>query len=307
MVGYSIVVPVYNEQGNAKALAEEIHAVMRKLKDSYEIIFIDDGSKDKTAEELQAVKGVTVIRFRRNFGQSAALMAGIDHAKGDIIITMDGDRQNDPRDIRSLLAKLDEGYDVVSGWRYNRRDRFGKRLFSRFANWLRHFVIHDHLHDAGCSLKAYRKECFEDFELYGELHRYIAELLQLQGFRVGEVKVNHRSRKAGKTKYGTKRLIKGFLDLFLVWFWQKYAGRPLHLFGGFGVLLGVIGIIFGGWAIVLKVLYATDLSDTLLPTVAVFFVLAGIQLFVAGIMTDLLIRNNNRGRKRYAVKEVIRT
>lgn len=304
---YSVVVPVYNERDSVVLLAKEIKSTMSRLDGTYEVIFVDDGSKDGTTNVLSSIKKIKIIRLRKNSGQSTALACGIDNAKGNIIITMDGDGQNDPKDIPKLLSRLNDGYDAVSGWRYNRKDPFGKRLFSRMANWLRHVVINDHLHDAGCSLKVYKKECFDDFELYGELHRYIAEIIGLKGFRVGEVKVNHRSRKAGKTKYGMKRVVKGMLDLFIVWFWQKYAGRPLHLFGGLGVVLGLFGMVLGLYAAYLKIFRLIDLSDTFLPVVAIFLVLAGLQLFVAGIMSDLLIRNYNKGKKRYSIREVVDT
>ena len=303
-MGYSVVIPIYNEAESIGALLKEIQAVKPRPQ---EILVVDDGSQDGTFDALKKIADITIIRFRRNFGQSAAMAAGIAHAKSDVIVTMDGDGQNDPKDIPKLLAKLDEGYDAVSGWRHRRKDPIMKHVMSRIANYLRHFVISDHLHDAGCSLKAYRRECFEDFELYGELHRYIAEMLGLKGFRVGEVKVNHRARKAGKTKYSTKRVVKGFLDLFLIWFWQKYVGRPLHLFGGLGLLAGLLGMILSIYSIYLWIFTSLDLSDTFLPVIAIFLILAGIQLFIAGIMSDLLARNYNKGRHRYSIQEVVDT
>lgn len=302
---YSVVIPVFNEERNIAPLYTELTSVMKKL-GSYEIIFVDDGSSDATFSRIVAVHArdthVRAVQLRRNFGQSAALDAGISAAQGKIIITIDGDLQNDPADIPRLLKKLDEGYDVVSGWRWKRKDSFEKRFFTVFARFFRRFVIADRLHDAGCSLKVYRRECFDDFTLVGEMHRYIAELLHLRGFRIGEVKVNHRARKHGKTKYSLTRVLKGFLDLFLVWFWQKYMGRPLHLFGGAGLLLVFGGIGTGLYMVWQKLVHGINLSAHFLSTVSVFMVLIGVQLFVSGLMTDLLVRNYYRGRKRYTIR-----
>ena len=305
-IEYSVIIPVFNEKGNVLILFDEIKAVMQSLGKRYEVIFVDDHSTDGTFDDLLSLKGVTLMRFRKNFGQSAALDCGIKHAKGKIIITMDGDLQNDPKDITLLLKKLDEGYDAVSGWRHNRKDSFSKKLFSKISRYLRNFVIRDHLHDSGCSLKAYKKECFKDFNLRGEMHRYIAELLAIKGFRIGEIKVNHRERVNGKTKYDFKRVIKGFLDLFLVWFWQKYSSRPLHLFGTVGVMISIIGFIALIFSFYLKIFRHVDLSDTFLPTMGIFMILIGIQMFIAGIMTDLLVRTHNRSRAQYSVADVIK-
>lgn len=307
MIKYSVVVPVFNEEGNVSKLVDEILAVMRPYK-SFEIIFVDDGSKDKTLVELHKKKGITIIELRKNQGQSLALSAGLDHAKGDIIITMDGDLQNDPADIPKLISKIeDEGYDAVSGWRASRKDSLGRHIASRLQNFMRHKFINDKLHDAGCSLKAYRKECFEDLELYGEFHRYIAQMVAIRGFKIGEVKVNHRPRTSGNTKYGyLERAVKGNLDLFAVWFWQKFAGRPLHLFGGAGSLLLVLGVLAGLYTSYLKLVKNVSLSDNFIGVVAVFFVLAGLQLIIGGLLFDLNLRTYNKDKKRYSIRRVVK-
>ena len=231
----SIVVPVYNEEGNVEELHRQIYSVIKKNKYQAEIIFVDDGSKDKTVELMRKLKPLKMVLFRKNFGQTAAMDAGVREATGDIIIMMDGDLQNDPADIPKLLEKMDEGYDVVSGWRKNRQDSFSKKFLSRGADKLRKILIHDGIQDSGCSLKAYKKECFEFIDLYGEMHRFIPAMMKINGFKIGEIVVNHRPRVAGKTKYNYKRVVKGLLDMISVWFWRKFSDRPLHLFGEIGL------------------------------------------------------------------------
>ncbi len=307
---YSVIIATYNEEQNVEPLYREVKTVMDKITDDYEIIFVDDGSNDSTFSRLEKLNArdakVRVLQFRKNFGQSAAWDAGINFASGNILITLDGDLQNDPADIPKLLKKLDEGYDAVSGWRWKRKDGFSKRLFSRFSKHMRRLIIDDKLHDSGCSLKAYKKECFEDFHLYGELHRYIAEMLALNGFRIGEVKVNHRPRTKGRTKYGLKRIYKGLLDLFLIWFWRKYSGRPLHLFGGLGLLTSFIGAICFCYVIFLKIFSDRDLSNNFLSVLSVFLVIVGVQFFVSGIMSDLLIKNHYRDKKIYKIGKILK-
>lgn len=306
----SAVIPVYNEQDNVLELYQEVSSVLDNLPcNSYEVIFVDDGSSDKTFSKLSSIKSrnLKIIKFRKNFGQSAALLAGFDFATGDIIITMDGDMQNDPKDIPRLLNKLEEGYDCVSGWRYNRKDSFLKRFFSRVSNFLRHRLINDLVNDSGCSLKAYKKECLEGIELFGEMHRYIVSLVKIKGFRVGEVKVRHRPRFNGKTKYSTSRLIKGFLDLWNIWFWQKFAARPLHLFGTLGMLGLLLGFICGSYTIYRKLFMKIDLSNTFLGVFSIFLVLAGIQLSVFGILGDAILKSYKRIKKErgYEIEKII--
>lgn len=306
-VRYSVVVPIYNEEGNVEELHRRIKASLEKLGGSYEIIFVDDGSKDATLEKCHSLSPLTLVVFRKNFGQSAAFDAGFKRATGDIVITMDGDLQNDPADIPLLLAKLDEGYDVVSGWRVKRQDSLSKKVFSRGANLLRKVLIRDEIHDSGCSLKAFRKECFEDFDLFGEMHRFIPALLEIKGFRVAEVPVSHHPRVHGVTKYNWKRSVKGFVDMLAVWFWRKYSHRPVHLFGGGGFLLSILGSGILFWMFVDKVFFGASLSERIWPMIGIFLLLAGIQLFIFGLMTDMMVRAYYRSHNsmNYAVKAVI--
>lgn len=301
------MVPVYNERENIAGLAAEVVFVMKGL-GSFELIFADDGSRDGTARLLEEMhrkdKRIKAVFLRKNFGQSAALDAGIGMARGGIIITMDGDGQNDPRDIPRLLSKLAEGYDVVSGWRLRRKDRLEKRIFSGAARMLRSLVLKDRIHDSGCSLKAYRRECFSNFNLYGEMHRYIAELLAVQGFRIGEVKVRHRERRHGTSKYNTKRVLKGFVDLFLIWFLRKYEARPLHLFGGLGIASIAAGGALFAYVMALKLFRSIDLSSHFLSYLSVFMVVVGVQFFVSGIMTDMISRGQER--KFYQVRKFLK-
>lgn len=305
----SIVIPAYNEQDNVQRLHQRIKEVEERETLDFEIIFVNDGSSDQTLKRLKELEDLTIINFRKNFGQTAALDAGIKQAKGEVIITIDADLQNDPQDIPKLLEKLEEGYDLVSGWRYNRKDDPLKNLVSRGANWLRSFLVQDNIHDSGCTLKAFRKECFKNLDLFGEMHRFIPGLLKIQGFKVAEVKVKHYPRKAGETKYDSKRILKGFLDMLAIWFWRKYSSRPLHLFGGLGFLIILISIIAGGYAIYLKIAQGVDLSDTVLTLIAVFGILMGLQLFISGLLADMLIKNyysqQNNGSY-YLIKEVIK-
>ena len=287
----SVVVPLYNEEGNVKNLHAKILSACQNLGREFEIIFIDDGSKDKTVENCQGLSPLKLIEFRRNFGQTAAFDAGIKNAEGDIIITMDGDLQNDPADIGLLLEEMEKGFDIVSGWRFNRKDNFSKKFFSRGANLLRKILIHDKIHDSGCSLKAYRKECFADVDLFGEMHRFIPALLELQGYKVGEVKVSHHPRVSGVTKYNWKRGMKGFVDMVSIWFWGKYSNRPLHLFGGSGIILSLAGFGILTWMAIGKIFFAMSLSQKIWPLMGVFFIMIGIQLFIFGLLADILIKN----------------
>lgn len=301
----SVIVPLYNEEGNVKELHRRIYEAVRAIGRPFEIIFIDDGSRDKTVEETAHLSPLRLIRFRKNFGQTAAFDAGIKAAKGEIIITLDGDLQNDPADIPLLLAKIDEGYDVVSGWRFDRKDSLMKRFFSRGANLLRSILVKDGIHDSGCSLKAYRKECFDEVDLFGEMHRFMPALLALDGFRVAEVKVSHHPRVHGVTKYNWKRAIKGFVDMIAIWFWRKYSYRPIHLFGGAGMLLSAVGSVILVWMLIEKVVFHASLSERLWPLVGIFFVLIGAQLFIYGLLADIVVRNyyHSRGRMNYTIKE----
>ena len=303
----SIVVPVFNEEGNVRELHKEINAVCIREGYKYEIIFIDDGSKDKTPEICKELRPLKYIRLRKNFGQTAAMDAGIKASIYEKIITMDGDRQNDPNDIPRLIEYLESNdYDIVSGWRKKRKDGFFKKFTSRGANLLRGILIKDGIHDSGCSLKIYKKECFDHLSLYGEMHRFIPALLKIKGFTVGEVEVNHRPRTAGKTKYNWKRSVKGFVDMISVWFWNKYAVRPLHLLGGGGLVLMMMGGLTGVYTTYLFI-RGVSLSDSAWPILTAFLGLAGIQMFVSGLIADMLSKNYyelTRDRS-YSIKDII--
>lgn len=302
----SVVVPLYNEEGNVKELHRRIHEAIVKIGRPAEIIFVDDGSKDNTIEEARQCSPLRLIELRKNFGQTAAFDAGIKAATGEIIITLDGDLQNDPADIPLLLEKMNEGYDVVSGWRHKRKDSFMKRFFSRGANLLRSILVKDGIHDSGCSLKAYRRECFLDMDLFGEMHRFIPALLALDGFRVTEVKVSHHPRIHGVTKYNWKRAIKGFVDMLFIWFWRKYSHRAIHLFGGTGLLLGLGGSGILIWMFLDKMLYGASLSERIWPLVATLLILVGVQLFIFGILIDVAVKTyyNSRGRMNYSIRTI---
>ena len=304
----SVVVPVYNEEGNVVELHREIKEVCEKNEYIYEIIFINDGSIDHTDEICRTLKPLKYIRMRQNFGQTAAMDAGIKAAQYDYIVTMDGDRQNDPEDIPKMIDYLEKyDYDVVSGWRKHRKDTFMKRFISKGARFLRGILIHDGIHDSGCSLKVYRRECFKGVNLYGEQHRFIPAILKIKGFTIGEIVVNHRPRTAGVTKYNWKRTIKGFVDMISVWFWNKYASRPLHLLGGTGMGFIFLGFICGIWSIVIFVT-GYKMSDNMIPPLlTVFFLIMGMLMFVFGLMSEILIKTyyGVHVDVPYSVKEVI--
>lgn len=303
----SVVVPLYNEEGNVQELYRRIFEAVQKISRPFEIIFVDDGSKDKTLEEARVCHPLKVIVFRKNFGQTAAFDAGIKAATGEIVITLDGDLQNDPADIPLLLEKIREGYDVVSGWRFKRQDPWSKKIPSRIANLLRKILIQDNIHDSGCSLKAYRRECFKDVDLFGEMHRFIPAILELEGYKVGEVKVSHYPRVHGTTKYNWKRGFKGLVDMISIWFWRKYSHRPLHLFGATGVVLSITGIVILFWMLVEKLFFGASLSERIWPLVGIFFTLVGVQLFVSGLLADIVVRNyyQTRHRMNYSVRETL--
>ena len=304
----SVVIAVFNEQDNLSALIDEINGVCDARGWVREIIVVDDGSTDNSARVAGAMANVTVFRFRRNFGQTAAFDAGCHAAQYEYVVTMDGDGQNDPADIPNLIAHLEAGnLDVVSGWRVNREDTFSKRFVSRGANLLRKLFLNDTIHDSGCSLKVYRRECFDNVRLYGEMHRFIPALLEMQGFSVGELPVNHRPRRSGTSKYNAVRTIKGLADIVLLWFWRSYSVRPIHLLGGIGVLFLLAATIFGGRTVWL---FVTDrkLSSTLEPLLTVFSFIAGLLFVSLGILTDILMKIYYAisAERYYSVREIIR-
>lgn len=308
MKGLSVVVPIYNEEGNVRKLHEEICRVCMREKYAFEVIFVDDGSEDKTPEIARELKPIKYVRMRKNFGQTAAMDAGIKMAKYDYIVTMDGDLQNDPEDIPKMLKYLEtNNLDVVSGWRKNRKDSFMKRFISRGANFLRGILVKDNIHDSGCSLKIYRRECFKGVNLYGEQHRFIPALLRIKGFAVGEVVVNHRPRTSGVTKYNWHRTIKGFVDMISIWFWNKYATRPLHIMGGFGIAFLALGGICGFWSVVLFLLGNYMSRNLMPPMLTVFFVIIGLLMFIFGLMSEIMIKTyyGVHADSPYSIKEVV--
>lgn len=305
----SIVVPVHNEAENVASLHREIVDACKKVTESFEIIFIDDGSSDGTLEQLMSLSPVTIIVLRKNFGQTAGLDAGIKSATGDYIITMDGDGQNDPAEIPRLVQAITyQNKDVISGWRRNRKDTFFKKMTSLAAARMRKFLINDGIADSGCTLKIYKRECFENVDLYGEMHRFIPAVLKIKGFTIGEIEVNHRFRDHGKTHYNWTRGIRGMLDMVSVWFWQKFANRPLHLFGGFGLFL--IGVSLGTGLIAgyQKIFQGVSLSDTAWTTVSLISFLAGIQVGIAGLMADMISKTYYATScdRSYVIKEQIK-
>lgn len=308
------IIPVYNEQDNVKPLYKELKPVLLKLIkkkqiSNFEVIFINDGSRDQTQENLEQLKKtekshLKIIQFRKNFGQTPALKAGFDHAKGDLIVTMDGDRQNDPTDIPALLEKLNEGYDIVSGWRWRRRDKFTKRFFSRRINKLRRSMIGDRLHDYGCSLKIYKKECIKDLELFGELHRYITAYPHIKGYKIGEIKVNHRPRIAGRTKYKLNRGINGILDLFFLKFWASYSNKPLHFFGR----LGIYQWLFAGLIVFYSIIKAFIVKGLFFgPALALasMLVVTGLLFIIFGFLSEMISRMHFEHKDIYSVKKII--
>lgn len=288
----SVVIPVFNEVESIAALHAELLPVLKKMNQPFEIIIVNDGSTDGTLEVLKSLRPVKIISFRKNFGQTAALDAGIKAAQGEIIVTLDGDGQNDPAEIPKLITVLDrEQLDVVSGWRKNRKDSTSKRYASRLAAFVRKLMINDGIHDSGCTLKAYRRECFDHVDLFGEMHRFIPALLKIKGFKIGQVEVNHRERVLGTTKYNWTRGGRGLLDMISVWFWKKYANRPLHFFGFMGIFLVMVSVAALGIAFYGKVVNHIDLSDTAWTMFAMFGFFIGIQMVIFGLMADIMSKN----------------
>jgi dolichol-phosphate mannosyltransferase len=287
----SVVVPVHDEERSVALLQEELAAALEPLHEPWETIFVDDGSTDGTFAALtrlhDAHDGVRVVRLRRNFGKAAALQAGFEQARGDVIVTIDGDLQDDPAEIPRLLAKLEEGFDLVSGWKTKRRDPLRRRLPSRLFNAVTGRVSGLRLHDFNCGLKAYRVEAVRDQRLYGELHRFIPVLAHYRGYRVAELPVNHRPREHGRSRYGVERYVRGFLDLLTVTFMGRYRHRPLHLFGGLGLLLGAVGAAV---LVYLTVLKATGeaIGHRPLLTLGVLLVVVGVQLVSLGLVSELV-------------------
>src|SRR5678815_1896338 len=289
----SIVVPLFNEGGNLPFLLEALDKALTALEKTYEVILVNDGSSDATAQRLDEIgdERVRVLHFRRNFGQTAALMAGFNTARGAVIIAMDGDMQNDPGDIPRLLAKLDEGYDVVSGWRANRQDAKWRRNFpSKVANWLISTFSGVHLHDYGCTLKAYRRTALRDVRLYGEMHRFIPIYAAWNGGRVTEVPVTHHPRLHGKSNYGLERLVKVALDLMVLGFLYRYLQKPMYLFGSVGLLSFFISAAAGVLSVYFKYFGGKSFIETPLPTLVAITFITGCMCFLMGLLAELITR-----------------
>ena len=311
-VEYSIIVPVYNEVQNIEPLYAAIKPVIEKIDRSCEVIFIDDGSKDGTYDALRKIHEndpvCRIIRFRRNFGQTAAMAAGFTHARGDVIITLDGDLQNDPTDIPMLLDKVAEGYDVVSGWRVNRKDKFiTRRVPSICANWLISKITGVNLHDYGCTLKAYRREVAQNVGLYGEMHRFIPAIASWMGVNVAEVPVKHHARQHGRSKYGLSRTMRVVLDLITVKFLLSYATRPLQVFGSIGFISASLGFALGLYLTFCKLLLGYQLSSRPMLFLSILLILVGIQLITMGLLGEMLVRIYHEGQNKpvYAIREIL--
>jgi glycosyltransferase involved in cell wall biosynthesis len=308
----SILIPVFNEEGNLSLLYEKLVTALKRLGRPYEVIFIDDGSSDGTLEILLDLReinpNVKIISFSRNFGQTAALSAGIDFSKGDILIPMDGDLQNDPEDILLLLQKIEEGYDVVSGWRKGRKDPFlSRRLPSMIANKIISLIGGVHLHDYGCTLKAYRRDILKNIRLYGEMHRFIPIYAQWIGARVSEIPVRHFSRGSGASKYGMSRVFKVILDLMVVKFLLSYSQKPIYVFGGMGLLMILGGFCSGVYALYMKLFKGVSFILTPLPLLCVLLFMLGFLSILMGFLAEILTRTyyESQGKPTYQIKETI--
>lgn len=286
----SIVIPVYNEEENVALLHEKIVEAVQPLNEPYEVIFVDDGSTDSTVEKIKTLRPVKIIVLTMDFGQTSALDAGIHEAKGNIIITMDGDLQNDPSDIPALVAKIKEGFDVVSGWRKERLDTAGRRTLSRLANWLTTKMTGLKLHDSACALKAYRREVIASVHLYGEMHVFLPAYLHSRGARVTEIPVKHHDRQFGISKHYFMKAVKDIFDLLTIKFLATMTGRPLLFFGGMGLVSMVLGVITSIIAVYLKIVHLRNFGQTPLPILSVFFILSGIILFMLGFLAELILR-----------------
>jgi glycosyltransferase involved in cell wall biosynthesis len=308
----SVIVPVFNEEESIAPLVKALMSVLARTGRDFEIIFVDDGSTDRSAERLAnavaAHPEIRVIQFRYNAGQTAALMAGIDHASGDTIVTIDADLQNDPEDIPILLSKLDEGADVVSGWRKDRHDAAIRRNFvSRTANILISGISGVKLHDYGCTLKAYRKEVLGGMRLYGEMHRFVPIYASWMGAKVVELPVRHKARRFGRSKYGLNRTFKVMLDLLVVKFFSRYLVKPIYVFGGFGIWSILGGILTISYALFLKFFESTSLIQTPLPVLAAILILIGVISILMGFLAEVMVRTyfESQGIRAYQVRRLI--
>jgi dolichol-phosphate mannosyltransferase len=308
----SIVVPIYNEVDSLPRLLQRLRQVLTHSGSTFEILCVDDGSRDGSdlwlRQEASHSHDLRAILLRRNYGQTAAMAAGFGHARGEVIVTLDGDLQNDPADIPRLIEKLAEGYDLVSGWRQARQDAALTRLLpSRIANGLIGWITGVRIHDYGCSLKAYRAELIADMRLYGELHRFLPALAYIEGARIAEIPVTHHARQFGQSKYGLGRTFRVLMDLITIAFFQTFLTKPMHVFGLWGAAALVLGSGLGGYLVFLKLVLNQSIGDRPLLILAVLLVLAGIQLFCFGLLAELVMRtyHESQGRPIYRVREVI--
>ena len=307
----SVVVPVYNEANNLLALFEDLTDVLLGLRQPWEVLFVDDGSVDESPVVLRELASkddkIKVLTLRRNFGQTAATMAGIDHASGEVVVVMDGDGQTDPAEIPALLDKLAEGYDVVSGWRRERRDSRSRVWLSRAANWIISRISGVRLHDYGCSLKAYRREILRSVRLYGEMHRFIPIYARWQGARVAEIPVNHRPRLTGSSKYGFERVFKVLLDLMVVQFLGRYETKPIYVFGGFGLLCWGISAISTAYAFYRKIFEDVSFILTPLPLFSLMAFMTGTLSILMGFLAELVVRTYYESQQKapYAIKHAL--
>jgi glycosyltransferase involved in cell wall biosynthesis len=304
----SVIVPVYNEVENLVPLVDELEGVLASQKRPYEIVVVDDGSTDGTTPLLRKLaaerRNLKAIFFRRNFGQTAAFDAGFRGASGEIVVTMDGDLQNDPNDVPAMVDKLEEGFDLVAGWRKSRRDGFVlRKIPSRIANWLIRKVTGTRIHDLGCSLRVYRREITEELHLYGEMHRFISVLADNMGARIAEMPVNHRPRRAGSSKYGLRRTVKVVLDLLTVVFLRRYQTKPIYIFGGLGLAMMMLGVGISGFVLWEKLRDGVWVHKNPLFILAVMAFLVGVQLLGTGIIAELIIRTyyESQGKRAYSI------
>jgi glycosyltransferase involved in cell wall biosynthesis len=310
----SVVVPLLNEEHSLEELYTEIARALEARGEEFEVVFVDDGSTDGSMAVLSRLHdeltNVVVIHLRRNFGKAAALQAGFLQARGEVVVTIDADLQDDPAEIPQLLAKLDEGFDLVSGWKTRRNDPVARRLFSKIFNWVTGAVSGVHLHDVNCGLKAYRAEVLRGMRIYGELHRFIPVLAAYRGFRIAEIPVNHRARQHGSSRYGPERYLRGFFDLLSVTFMGRYRHRPLHLFGGIGLLMGAVGFVILVYLTMLKI-WGESIGTRPLLTLGVLLLVVGIQFVSLGLLSELVTSQHEesvdeRERMETMVEEVLR-
>ncbi len=304
----SVVIPLYNEEGSITELNNELRSVLGGMGVPYEIVFVDDGSTDKSFQILREIyrsnKRIKIVRFRRNFGKSAALAMGFKRAQGSIIITMDGDLQDDPTEIPHLVREIKKGFDVISGWKRKRKDPLAKIIPSKLFNTVVRVVTGIRIHDFNCGLKAYRAEAAKNLKVYGELHRFLPVLAHWQGFRVGEKTVNHRPRKFGRTKFGIGRFFKGFLDFLTVLFTTRYAARPLHLFGTIGLLSLLTGFVIDAYLTVRWFLGQITLSNRPLLLAGFLLIIVGVQFIAIGLLGEMITRSHNI-EDDYSVREIL--